>query len=135
MYCEFLYDDSIGKQPPLAQPVYRIPIRIALALVNEEHFNRIMQVDAEYIDWLAADISHRGIEFPLELLYDDQGAVSLKEGHHRLRAAQILRLDRVPVKLYKVRRAHSRGPRTRMVLPQFAEEIPAWFRALETLPV
>lgn len=134
MYCEFLHDDSYGKQPPTPQPVFRVPIRIILALVDQDHFSRIMLDDAEYIDWLADDIARNGVLFPLELAYDDQGAVTLREGHHRLRALQVIGAARVPVKLFKARRATSRGLRRQMVLPEFTTEIPAWFRLLESLP-
>lgn len=127
MSCEFLHDDSYGRVPPLERLlVYQIPIEIVLWLAQPPQYNRVLNED---LDWLIESIAERGVYEPLELKCDNHGHLSLQEGHHRLRAAYVLGLDRLPVVLRTPSRGALRAHRKQVGPP--GTDLHDWLRRMQ----
>lgn len=127
MTCEFLYDESYGRVPPLESLlVYRIPIQVVLWLAQPTQYNRVINED---IDWLVESIAERGVLEPLEVKWDDQGHASLQEGHHRLRASLVLESSHLPLVLRAPVRGALRGHRRQVAPP--GTDLHTWARAME----
>ena len=60
-------------------------------------------MNLDYYEDLKNDISQNGILEPIVLqYYFKDNALNLKEGHHRLKIANELDLDKIPVKIYVI---------------------------------
>ncbi len=128
MGCEFLYDESHGRVPPLERLlVYQIPVWIARWLANPARLDEVGH-EGEYLAVLADDIAARGIVEPLELIADPTH-IRLQEGHHRVLAAESLELAHVPVRVAAQRTRAMKGHRRQ--LPPGGAHL--WLRLMEQL--
>jgi hypothetical protein len=85
--------------------VKNIDNNVSIELLNQipkgETFHDRMNLD--YYEDLKNDISQNGILEPIVLqYYFKDNALNLKEGHHRLKIANELDLDKIPVKIYVI---------------------------------
>lgn len=127
--CEFLDDGNYGALPPaFTANRWSMPIEVAKQLAIPARLEEVAK-EIEYIRKLEQSISRHGIIEYLELRCDPNGAMYLKDGHHRIVVALNLGLSSVPVfvvmECEEIRRGH------RVIMLPSGVSVDEWMMFLE----
>lgn len=78
-------------------------------LAQPDRINTIRLRETDQVDVLIDDLRFRGFSEPMIVVVDVRGRMVLKDGHHRLLAATVLGIDRVPVRFRRSERVSTSG--------------------------
>lgn len=73
-----------------------MPAYVARRCADARQVSEILAHEVGYLNELAADIKENGIRDPLNFHVDNNGRLCLRNGHHRLLAAEVIGMNWLP---------------------------------------
>lgn len=132
----YVFQDAALPEPWRQHPkaarteVRLIPTVIARQCADKRQVSEILAHEAEYVSELAADIKENGLRDPLIFHVDGAGRFCLRNGHHRMLAAEIIGMNWLPFVVGGLKNA---TPETHLVLVP-NESFDWWLRKTSRSP-
>jgi len=82
---------------PRRPEVYLVDISFIASLACPDRLAEVQRLDRTWIDEIREDLAVAGFRRWLEIVVDDRGCLVLRDGYHRLVAAQELGLVQLPI--------------------------------------
>lgn len=92
-----------------ADVTVEVPLALLGQMVQLDRASTISVHDKDYMDELISSIRSRGFDIPIVVAIDRNGRMVVKDGHHRIAAAQRLGLRLVPTRFENAQKLSMNG--------------------------